>query len=387
MKKIIIISVALLALTACKKNKEKSIEDILSSNNITKIRAYKDKISLKQQALINDLKLLDKKIITLDSTKKRTLVATTIIKPTLFNHYLELQGSVNTKNLLILTPEFSGILNRIFVKAGQRVRKGQLLAKIDDSGLEQQLAQLKIQVNLAKTTFERQKRLWSQKIGSEIQYLQAKSNFEAQQKMVLQMQKQLSKTTIKAPFNGTIDEIITEQGNVVSAGMTPILRIVNLNDMYVETDVSENYITTITKGKKVTVHFPVLNKTITTKIQQVGNYINPSNRTFRVKIAIPNKNKSIKPNLTAKLKINNYTNPKAILIPQNIISENAKGEQYIYTLKDKKENTATVVKTVVKTGLTKGDLIEIIDNLPPNSEVITEGSRMVKDGQKVTIIK
>ncbi len=385
MKKIITITLLLLVVAACKKEAKKTIEEILSSNNLTEIRKHKEALITEQLALSDKVKLLDAKIAELDDTEKKVLVTVKTIATTSFSHYVELQGNVNTNELLVLHPEFSGILTSVLVKEGQKVRKGQVLAKIDDAGLSQQLAQLQIRSNLAKTTFERQERLWKQKIGSEIQYLQTKSNFNAQQEAVIQMQKQVAKTIIKAPFSGTIDEVITDRGSVVSAGMTPIIRIVNLRDMHIEADVPENYINTVTKGKKVSVYFPVLNKNIKAQVRQVGEYINPSNRTFKVEVAVPNKDKNIKPNLTAKLKINDYTNPKALLIPQNIISENAKGEKYIYTIKKKGDKTIAV-KTFIKTGLSQNNLIEIIEGLKPADKIIMEGARVVKNNQEVSII-
>lgn len=386
MKKILSLSIVLLVLTACSNTKEKSVEDVIASENLSEIIKHKDVIIAKQQINITELKLLNEKIAELDTNKKMKLVSTFIVKDTIFKHYLELQGNVNTKNLLTIYPEYSGILTDVLVKEGQVVRKGQLLAKIGDGGLSQQLSQLTIQANLSKTTYERQARLWEQKIGSEIQYLQAKSNFEGQQKAVSQMRQQLAKTNIKAPFSGTIDEILTEQGSVVAPGSSAIIRIVNLKDMYIEADVSEQHITKVTKGKNVLINFPVLGKTLNATIRQAGSYINPANRTFKIEIAVPNKDQTIKPNLTAKLKINDYTNPKALLIPQSIISENANGEQYLYTLKNKKDNTAIVVKTIIQTGLAQDDSIEVLSGLTPNTEIITEGARTVKEDQKVEII-
>ena len=388
MKKITTIIILLLTLIACKNEKEKSIQDILSTNNLSIIKKHKEGIVAKQQAIAANLKLLDNKIAELDTDKKIPLISTFTVKETVFNHYLELQGNVSTKNLLVIYPEYSGILTRVYVKAGQQVKKGQLLAKIDDGGMSPQLAQLQIQANLAKTTFERQARLWEQKIGSEIQYLQAKSNANAQQKAVQQMQKMLAKTRVKAPFSGTIDEIITEQGSVVAPGMSPLMRIVNLNKMHIETSVPESHITHVIKGKNVVVNFPVLGKTIHAKINQVGSYINPSNRTFKVEINIPNKDKSIKPNLTAKLKINDYSNAKALLIPQSIISENAIGEQYIYIVENKTAKMEAIVKKIIiTTGKTKGDDIEILSGLHHGNEIIKDGARTVKEGQNVRIVK
>ncbi|MBL7560600.1 efflux RND transporter periplasmic adaptor subunit [Olleya sp. YSTF-M6] len=388
MKHIITLSFAAILLASCGGNKKNSVEKILEKNNLEDIRTKRAELVTDQEAIQSKIKLLDERIKTLDTTQNIPLITTIKAKEEVFDHVLELQGNVTTKNLLTITPEYNGILTNVYVKEGQRVSKGQTLAKIDDGGLSQQLAQLKIQSALAKTTFERQERLWNQKIGSEIQYLQAKSSFEAQEEAINQLQQQLNKTSVRAPFSGTIDDVITEKGSVVGAGQTPLMRIVNLNDMYIETDVPESYIPFVVKGKKVTVEFPVLGTTIDTKIRQAGDVINAANRTFKVEVDVPNKDKTIKPNLTAKLKINDYTNPKAILIPQSIISENAEGEQYVYVVKDKKDdNKGTVSKVIIKTGKTQGDVIEVLEGIAGGAELIQEGARSVKDGQTVKVIK
>ena len=387
MKYLYILSLFSLIFISCNNGSKKSIESIIASNDLKKIRNKKSEIVQEQHKIIEQIKLLDDAISKLDKVKKIPLITTFMVNDTIFDHYLEIQGSVSTKNLLVIYPQFSGILTNVYIKEGQSVKKGQLLAKIDDGGLSQQLAQLGIQYELSKTTYERQKRLWEQKIGSEIQYLQAKSNYEAQEKAIDQLQKQVDKTLVKAPFSGTIDDVITEQGSVVIPGQTELMRIINLDDMYIEANVPEQYITNISKNKTVEIEFPVLDKTITAKIRQVGNYINPANRTFKIEIAIPNKDKSIKPNLTAKLKINDYSNKNSLLIPQSIISENAVGEQYVYMVSDKKENNeAIATKVIIKTGKTQGDVIEVLDGLENGSEIIQEGARSVIDGQAVKII-
>lgn len=387
MKKILSILTISLLILSCGKDNAKSIEKIIEEGNLQNLRSKRTEIITEQQEITNKLKQLDEAIAALDSVKKLPLVTTIMAKDTLFNHYLELQGNVETKKNIVLYPEMSGILTRIYVAQGQKVSKGQLLARIDDGGLSQQLSQVEVQAQLAKTTFDRQKRLWEQKIGSEIQFLEAKTNFEAQQNVVSQIKRQLARTTINAPFSGVIDDIITEQGSVVSPGQTPVIRIVNLDDMYIETEVPERYISSITIGKDVEVYFPVLGKTITTKIRQVGNYINPNNRSFMVEVGIPSNGGTVKPNLTAKVKINDYTNEKAILIPQSIISENAEGDQYTYVTSDKNtENIAEARRVIIKTGKTQGDLIEITEGIQNGDAVISEGARSVKDGQKVKIL-
>jgi len=387
MKHILSIIAIAFILTSCGEEKKNSVEKVLESNNLETIRTKRAELVGQQEAIHAKIKLLDEKISELDTTKNIPLITTFTAKQEVFNHMLELQGNVTTKNLMVITPEYNGILTNVYVKEGQKVTKGQVLARIDDGGLGQQLAQLQIQADLAKTTFERQKRLWDQKIGSEIQYLQAKSSYESQVQAVNQLKQQLAKTTVRAPFSGTIDDIITEQGSVVGAGQTQLIRIVNLDNMYIETEVPERYISNVVAGKNVQVEFAVLGKTIDTKVRQASDFINPANRTFKVEIAIPNKEKTIKPNLTAKLKINDYTSENALLVPQSIISENAEGEQYVYVVKNKNANGEGVAnRVIIKTGKTQGDVIEVLEGIENGVEIIKEGARSVKDGQTVKVL-
>ncbi|HCY97491.1 MAG TPA: efflux RND transporter periplasmic adaptor subunit, partial [Polaribacter sp.] len=281
-----------------------------------------------------------------------------------------------------------GILKTMLVKEGQQVVKGQVLATIEDGGMSAQLMQLTANAQLAKTTYARQKRLWDQKIGSEMQFLQAQTAYATQKSAVNQLKSQLEKATLIAPFSGIIDAVFQEKGTVVVPGQgVPVFRIVNLSKMYIETEVPETFLVSITKNKAVQVNFPILGTSLQSKIRQVGNYINPNNRSFKIEIDVPNLNGNIKPNLTARLKINDYTNTNAILIPQSIISENAKGEQFVYILKNKKKNNeATAERLVIATGKTQGDFIEITAHLAPGAEIIMEGARSVNNGQVVRVI-
>jgi RND family efflux transporter MFP subunit len=375
-----------LLLSACGSENKKSVEDIIATNDLELIRKKKTELDLSAQEISAQLKQLESKIKVLDPQTKVPLITTFKAKSEPFTHFAELQGSVSTKQNIVIYPEFQGVLTHVYVKDGDHVKSGQILARIDDGGLSQQLAQLKIQAELAKTTFERQNRLWQQKIGSEIQYLQAKATYEAQIQATNQLEQQVAKTVVRAPFSGTIDDVMTEQGSVVGPAQSPLFRIVNLANMYIETDVPERYISDISKGKEVEVYFPVLNKNIKTKVRQAGSFIDPSNRTFKVEIAIPNEDKTIKPNLTARLKINDYSNDKAILIPQSIISENAEGQQYVYITIDKVDNKAKVKRTIIETGRTQGDYIEVLSGIENGEEIIDEGARSVKAGQEVKIL-
>jgi membrane fusion protein (multidrug efflux system) len=388
MKKIYLILSCTLLLVSCDSQKEVTIESVIQSGNLENIRKKKKEVEAQQKVFAEKLFALSNAISKLDTVKKLPLVTTQKSEQTIFNHYLELQGAVNTRQNVLLYPEVPGILERVLVKEGNKVKKGQLLAVIKDGGMSQQLQQLESQAALSQTVFERQERLWAQKIGSEIEFLQAKTNYTSQKNAVEQLKNQLEKTNITAPFDGTIDVVYKEEGTVVAPGQgAEVFRILNLENMYVEAEVPENYVSSITKGKKVQVHFPILGKTINSSVRQVGNFINPNNRSFKVEIDVPNPKKDIKPNLTVQLKINDYENKNAVLLPQSIISENAQGEQYIYVVVDKQSNDeATAQKVLIETGKTQGDIIEVLAPLTSQMEYIQEGARTVHNGQKVKIV-
>ena len=388
MKNIYSLIIITVFLNSCSNKKEPSLEEILATNDVELLKSRKSEIDAKLEELTLDLNQLNNKLNVLNKDRNTPLITTITTSEQKFNHFIELQGNVKTKQNVLVYPEMPGILNKVYVKEGQKVKKDQILATIDDGGLSQQLLLLKSNEQLAKTTFERQKRLWDQQIGSEIQYLQAKTSYDSQKNATRQLKKQLGKFTIRAPFSGIIDDVFKEKGTVVAPGPgAEIFRIINLSNMYIETDVPESYISSIKKNKMVEVNFPILGRSYDSSIRQVGNFINPSNRTFRIEVGIPNLDGEIKPNLTAKLRLNDYSNSNAILIPQSIISENAKGQQFIYVVKDNKEkNQVYAERLVIETGKTNGDFIEVTKNLDANVDIILEGARSVNNGQVVKVI-
>lgn len=388
MKNSYLFLLAAIILNSCNNKEDVSIDAILATNDVAKITSKKIEIGAKQEALAEVLNQLNKKLDQLNKYKNTPLITTLNVQEEVFDHFVELQGSVRTRQNILVYPEMPGVLKKVFVKEGQKVTKGQILAMVDDGGLSQQMMVSNANEQLAKTTYERQKRLWDQKIGSEMQFLQAKTSYDSQKNITRQLKQQLEKFTIKAPFSGTIDEVFKEKGTVVAPGQgAEIFRVINLSEMFIESDVPENHIGRIVKNKRVEVHFPILGKTLTSSIRYVGNFINPNNRSFKIEVGVPNLDGKIKPNLTARIKLNDYTNPKAILIPQSIISENANGQQFIYTIREKKENdVATAERVIIETGKTKGDLIEVTKNLSSGTEVIVEGARSITDGQIVKVI-
>ncbi|WP_127136220.1 efflux RND transporter periplasmic adaptor subunit [Flagellimonas oceanensis] len=386
MKKIIQLSILGLLVASCGGGSGQSVDEALASKDLEVMRAKRTSITEELKVLEDQVKKLDDAIAELDDNSKLPLVSTITVQAEEFQHYLELQGDVMTDQNVLVYPEMAGTLYRVYVEEGQRVSKGQLLGSIDDGGLSSQLAQLKTQAELSKTTFERQKRLWEQNIGSEIQYLQAKTQYEAQQNAVKQLESQVGKSSIRAPFSGIVDDVIKDQGTVVSPGPgSEVFRIVNLSDMYIDVEVPESHLPNVTPGKTAEVYFPVLGEVITTKVRQTGNFINPSNRSFVAEIPVPNKDGHIKPNLTAQVKINDYTNGNAILIPQSVVSENAEGEQYVYTIAEK-DGEMVAKKSIIKPGKTQGDYLEVLEGLSAGSQVIVDGARSVRDGQNVQVL-
>ena len=366
-------------------NNSTTLENVLESDNIETLTAKRKEIIESQQKIYNQLKKIDQKIEDLNKNSQLPIVETVFVKKQEFKHFVEFQGNVKSDNLITIYPEYSGILNRIYVKNGDKVSKGQKIAQIDDGGLKEQLSQLEITLELSKTTYERQERLWSQEIGSEIQFLNSKALFEAQKKGVEQLKKQLSKTTVRAPFSGTIDNIFAKEGEVVYPGKSNLMLLLNLKEMYIECNVPENYINSIVKGKEALIELPFNKELLNSYVRQSGNFINSNNRTFKIEIEIPENNFNIKPNLNTKIKVNDYSNLNAILVDENVIGIDSNNDKYVYKI-HKKNDEVYVDKMIVKTGKNSGKFVEIISGLNENDEIVSEGIRKLTDKTKVRIV-
>ena len=377
MKKIFLISILSILLFSCgKKEDNTNIDSLISSKNVTALQARK--------ALIQaDLTKIDEALATLDVKKEEALVSVQTLKDTVFSHYLEVQGSVNTKENILVQPEYQGTLVSLNVKAGQRVSKGQILGRIDDAGLSQQVASLENQYTLAKTTFERQKNLWNQKIGSEIQYLQAQTQMVSAQRGVAQIKAQLSKTVIKAPFTGTIDEVFVEKGQVVAPSAQGLMRIVNLSNMYVSTSVPETYIGKLKVGTEVDVLLTSLGKTYKGKVRQIGNFVNQSNRSFGIEVGVPNPENLLRPNQVANLKITDYISKNAVVVPTNVIQEDGQKNKYVYIVTNSNGKTGTAKKVIVKPGQSSDNVTEILSGLSADDIIVTEGANAISEGMKL----
>ena len=386
MKKLII-TLSLILLLSCNSSRNSSINDLINKGDLETLKKKKKEYVDLMNDLRLDLNEINNGIMLLDENEQIQVISKFNVIEKEFTTYVELQANLKSRKNVVILSEFQGALKNFFVREGQLVKKGELLAEINDSGLKEQLDQMLIQANYTKDNFDRVKRLWEKNIGSEMQFLKAKSDFETNNKMVEQIRDQLSKTKIYAPFDGEIDEIISNLGSNLVPGSS-ILRVVNLDIIYAEAQVPEKYVSSIELGTEALVSIPLLNKEITSKIVQSGNFINPNNRTFRVEAPVENKDKRIKQNLNARIKIKNYSNIKALVVPLRVIREDASGRPFIYKLveTDKKDVLLTV-KIFVETGANNDEEIEITKGLSIGDIIVLEGANNVEDNQRVRVIE
>lgn len=380
MKKSILFTLIFALILACSPTEKPDTQSLIDQQNVTGLRERQAELVSQNNTIKAELNRVMQAIDKYDKTKKKSLVTVFDVEETSFAHKVVLQGVVKTDQNLVLNAEFMGAVKAIHVKEGQQVKKGDLLVSIDDGGLAQNVALKKVQLDLAKTLFERQERLWKQNIGSEIEYLQAKTAYKSQQKGYEQLLQQLSKSNLYAPFSGRIDDVITEVGQLVSPGVHPLLRLVNLSSMYVEVDVPERYFPNINKGTIANVEIPVLDHTYKSNVLHKGTHISTGNRTFKISIAA-DKSIELAPNLITTVRLVDYQTPNAIAIPLEVISENFSGEQYVYVVNE--NNKAE--KRFIKTGLVEGDVVEVLEGLRTSDRVIDEGARLVKENENVQI--
>ena len=388
MKKIIhtlyIITIAI----GCSGDQSITTSDLIRSKDLNGLKTQKEQKLKILNALKAELNQINDAISDLDPYEKLALISIFEVKPENFDHYVEIQANIKTRQNVLLYPEYSGTLKKIYVEEGEEVKKGKLLAQIDDAGLKNQLEQLQIQTALSKTTYERTQRLWDQSIGAEMQLLKAKAAYESQLKNIAQLKKQLQRTRILAPFSGTIDEIVSNTGANLLPGQTPVMRIVNLQKMYTEASVPERYLSQIKKGTTATVKIPMLDREYQTTVRQIGNFINPNNRSFRVETPLPNPDEMIKPNLSCKLKIKDYSNPEALMIPLRIIKENAVGKKYIFKLNpDGKDQVYRTEQTFIQLGKNSFDKVEVLVGIQSGDLLVDEGATIVENNQRVKNIQ
>ncbi len=312
---------------------------------------------------------------------EQVAVVTTKLAPEKFEHFIEVRGNVEADKEINVSPEGSGQILEIHVKEGQWVEEGTTLATLNAEPIDRNIDQVRINLDLANTTFERQKKLWDQNIGSEMQYLQAKSAKEALEKQLESLIAQKDMSIIKAPIAGSIDVIFQKEGQIASPQI-PFAKLVNINEVKIYADVAESYLTKIKEGDQVWVNFPALSRNVKTKISMIGNYIDPGNRTFRVRLDLSNRDRLIKPNLDAVVKLRDYVAEEAIVIPSLLVKSDFKGQYTFVAEKSKKDHIAR--KVYITTGVSDNNMSEITEGLQSGMLVISEGFNQVFDGAHVS---
>ncbi|MBC5994852.1 efflux RND transporter periplasmic adaptor subunit [Pontibacter cellulosilyticus] len=361
----------LLGLAACGGNddKEKQLEEL---------KAEQVKIEEQIAALEAELKAEGKTVAT---EKKTVPVTVEALSQDTFRHYLEVQGKVDFDQNVLVSAKVPGVLTSVRVERGNKVSKGQTMATIDAQVLEQNLAEVRTRLDLAKIAYEKQKNLWDQKIGTEMQYLTAKNNKEALERSLATLQQQRDQYNIKAPISGVVDDVIPNSGESVAPGMG-IIRVVNTQGGKIVAEVSEAYQAKINKGDDAVVFFPDLNKEIETKVDVVGNFINPTSRTFTVELRLKNGNEvNLKPNMVAVVRIQDYKNEGTIVLPVNLVQRDEKTE-YVYVAK-KEGDKYVAARKEIKTGMTYKGNVEVLSGLTADDQVITAGYQSVNEGQPV----
>ncbi len=332
----------------------------------------------KQQAdLSAKITKLQGEVGTTDSAKS-TDVSTVTLKAGAFTNYVQIQGKIDAQDNVMAYPQAAGSITAIYVKVGQHVGKGQVLAQLDASVLNQNIAQAQTQVDLNKTLYERQKNLWDQKIGTEVQFLQAKTALESSQKQVSSLRQQADLYRITSPISGTVDQMDLKLGQVAQPGQTGI-RIVNADVLKVKADVPESYAGSVNTGNAVKILVPDANDSLVTKVTFAAKVIDPTSRSFGVEIKLPVR-QSLRPNMTAILQIANYSKPNSIVVPVKAIQK-SEGGDYVFL-----NENGIAKKAVVKSGATYSGQTEILSGLKAGDQVVTEGATEIEDGDKIKVL-
>jgi membrane fusion protein (multidrug efflux system) len=345
-------------------------------------QAELDSLKKIQSDLKDKITKLEAEVGSNDSTRNKSkLVAVTEMKPQSFTHFVEVQAKVEGDEDVNVSSQTPGTVTSVLVRAGDKVRKGQVLATLDDRAIHQNLDAMKAQYDMATTAYNRQKNLWDQKIGSEMQYLQAKTQKDAMEKQYAALQEQWDMTRIKAPFDGTIDEVSIKAGSAVAPGLSAI-RVVNLSSLKVKGEVAESYISKMKSGSDVILYFPDMDKEVKTKLTYSGQAINRLNRTFNVEVRLTPNQGTFHPNQVAILKIADYTS-KAYTVPVGAVQKSSDGE-FVYVAAN--ENGKTIAKRkIVTSGLTYNGVAEIKNGLAEGDKVITNGYQNVVEGDIIKI--
>jgi RND family efflux transporter MFP subunit len=370
MKKIIYYSALIAFLVSCSQNTDKKAE-------LEKLKTQHDQLATQIAQLEAEINPEGAK-----AEQKAITVKVTPSVECVFNHYIQVQGTVDGDQNIAVSPQMAGIVTAVYVTEGSPVKKGQVMAELDAQVLKQSLEEVNTQLLLVNSIFEKQSALWDKKIGSEIQFLQAKNNKESLEKRVNTMKEQLKMAKVISPISGTVESVPLRVGQMASPGMpTSTIRVINMNVAKISADVAETYASRIKDGNAVLVNFPDLGKDIETKLNFTSRFIDPTNRTFRVECKISSRDVELRANMIANIKIKDYTNEKAFCIPVNYI-QNTQDGKFIYIAKQNGTQWSAE-KRVIKTGMDYDGVIEVVEGLTAGENIITAGFQNLNPGEIV----
>jgi RND family efflux transporter MFP subunit len=368
-KSILFLLLVVLA-AACSKPADKKTE-------LANLKKQRDELTVKIKTLETELQVSDT-----NKVSKVTSVSVTEAKVAEFSHFLEVQGKVDGEDNIAVSAQMAGAITSVFVKEGDQVRKGQVLAQIDNSIIQQQIASTKQQLDFATNLYMKQKALWDQQIGSEVQYLTAKNNKENLEKAIATLNDQLEMTRIKSPINGSVEEVNLKVGQMASPGL-PAVRVVNFASVKVVAEIAEAYAPKVKPGNKVIVFFPDFNTEVVSQIRFTSKYINPINRTFISEVRLGPSKVEYRANMMAVVKINDYRNPSAFSLPITLIRDSQSGK-FIYVAKE--ENGKLVARRLIITvGSTYNGLAEITSGIAAGDKIITTGFNSLIDGELIQV--
>lgn len=369
----------LLLCAACDKQTDTSTSTLSLEEQKTLLQEKKKDLAT-LQAEIDELqnKIVDQSP---ELQEKAKLVDTLMVMQQDFKRYIDIQGRVVADDVVNVVSEAAGRILSITAAEGEYVSKGQVIATIDLESLSKQKVEIETALSLAVDMHARQKRLWDQNIGSEVQYLQAKNNKERLEKSLETIDFQLTKSTVTAPISGTVDREILKAGEIASPGV-PILTILNTRNIKVETDLPERFLTKLDRGDLVNMNFPSIEQEMTGRVSMLGRSIDPANRTLKVDIKPAKYNKLLKPNLLAEIKVEELSIEDVVVIPSVYLLQQVDGQEYLYTV-TQEDNEYRAEKKYVKTSESSGNGIIITEGLESGDIIVSKGARNISDGDLI----
>jgi len=355
-----------------------------ASGDVAQLTARRDSLASIVAKAEGELSQIDLELASLDTTAQWNTVTILAAGSSAFQHDFDIYGTVKSDQSVTLYPESAGRIQRVLVRSGQKVSAGQVLVELDNSVMQSSLAEIKTQLDLAQTLFDKQKRLWDQGIGSEVQYLQVKTQLEGLQKRLATAQKQAAMASLRAPFAGTVDELFLKAGEYAAPGMA-VGRLVSSGGLRLELDVPETYISRLKVGQKIALNFNSIGLQTSASISQVGDFISADSRTFKVNVSLPS-NSQIKPNMMASAQVVDYSSKGVITVPNRLILQDSKGANYTYLFVPAKNGLGKVERRELQLGVSNNDATEVLGGLSLEEQIIDRGIRSVQTGETVKAV-